>query len=231
MSDRAKGFGCLIILAVIALVIVQLAEWIYAESIPYDFFHFWKIGGSMTEAVKNSWPWLVWGSSMNLVLYYSEKGHAPDKGADYLSAGLVISTKAAIGEEISFRWFIFYAAILTAKVGNWVLFGFMGHGIPEWFFDHAVGPLVDFVTFGWLHSILFSPEGWAVGAAVVATTGKFRDGHEYQGVFGWTNSWFLGLYFMYVMFHYGLPAAMAVHFVYNMTIFFWMYVASKLAGN
>lgn len=46
-----------------------------------------------------------------------------------------------------------------------------------------------------------------------------RNGHAYQGWFGTINSWFLGLYFFYIMLTHGLLAAIVVHFTYDFIIF------------
>ena len=51
------------------------------------------------------------------------------------------------------------------------------------------------------------------------TNAFFRDGHRYQGPIGVLNSWFAGMFLFWIMFTYGLPAAILVHFMYDFLIF------------
>lgn len=92
-------------------------------------------------------------------------------------------------------------------------------GIPEWFHLNVWGPLADIFTGGFLHDTLFHPAGWAVGAAVIYANAFFRDGHKYQGIIGVVNSWFLGMFFFYLMLNHGLLAAILVHFAYDVVVF------------
>lgn len=91
--------------------------------------------------------------------------------------------------------------------------------IPEWFHMNVWGPLANWTTFGALQDYIFHPTGFAVGAAMLYANAFFRDGHKYQGFFGVLNSWFLGMFFFYIMLHHGLPAAILVHFLYDVVVF------------
>lgn len=97
------------------------------------------------------------------------------------------------------------------------------HGLDfnpvKWFYEVLWLPLADFTSFGKMHAILYQPYSWTLGAAVVSVNCLFRDGHKYQGWLGYINSWFLGLVFFWMMFTYGLVAAMAAHFLYNFLIY------------
>ncbi|HMO22056.1 MAG TPA: hypothetical protein PKC98_13950, partial [Candidatus Melainabacteria bacterium] len=59
---------------------------------------------------------------------------------------------------------------------------------------------------------------------LISANSRFRDGHKYQGFLGWVNSWFLGMVFFYMTLTYGLVAAIAVHFLYDMIIFLVIYI-------
>lgn len=102
-----------------------------------------------------------------------------------------------------------------------ILYVFVGlpPGIPEWFHVHVWGPLANITTGGHLQEYLFHPSGFAVGAALLYSNAFFRDGHKHIGLFGYVNSWFLGMFFFYLMLNYGLPAAILVHFVYDLAVF------------
>ena len=89
---------------------------------------------------------------------------------------------------------------------------------------HRGGPVVNFLTLGHLQPYLLGSLGWAVGAAIISSNGKFRDGHAYQGLFGWINAWFCGMFFFYLMFTYGILASIIVHFLYDILIFIVVYL-------
>ncbi|MDA2922963.1 hypothetical protein MYX07_06900, partial [Patescibacteria group bacterium AH-259-L07] len=125
---------------------------------------------------------------------------------------------AGVLEEIKFRWLSFFLGIIGAKITNFLFFGFLGLGIPKWFFLHIAGPVVNFVTLGKMSWLLFHPAGWFVGAAALAANAKFRDIHKYLGIFGYFNSWFIGFVMFWLMFEYGLVTAIIVHFLYDFLI-------------
>jgi hypothetical protein len=61
--------------------------------------------------------------------------------------------------------------------------------------------------------------GWAVGMGALSANTHFREGHKYLGPLGYWNSWAAGWFLFYVMFEYGIPAAIAVHFLYDFIIY------------
>ncbi len=139
--------------------------------------------------------------------------------SEILTMGFYLSSYAGIAEEIVYRWLLFFAAIIGIQFSDWLLFGFMDIHLIQWIFTSIICPVANFFTLGYLESYLMNGYGWAVAAAIIIVNGHFRDGHSYQGLFGFTNSWFLGMYFFWVMFNSGLIAAMIVHFTYNFLIF------------
>ncbi len=52
----------------------------------------------------------------------------------------------------------------------------------------------------------------------VAANATFRDGHKYQGLFGFVNSWFCGMVLLYATITYGLWTAVVVHALYDIAI-------------
>lgn len=107
---------------------------------------------------------------------------------------------------------------IAAPVFTYAIFGLPPH-LPEYIYTHIMGPLVDWVTFGTMHDTLFHPAGFAVGAALVSANAFFRDGHKYLGIIGIVNSWCIGMFFFYLMINYGLPAAILIHFLYDVVVF------------
>ena len=89
----------------------------------------------------------------------------------------------------------------------------------QWFYGVIFVPIADWTSFGLMHSVLYQEHSWAVGAAVVSANILFRDGHKYQGWFGMVNAWYIGLVFFWLMFNYGLLAAIFCHFLYDFCVY------------
>ena len=133
--------------------------------------------------------------------------------------GTFISLFAGVVEEISFRWILFFSSIASVTFINFLFFGFLGFGVPEWVFTNILNPVVNWVSFGALEPWLLHPAGWQIGAGLLSANAFFRDSHKYQGFLGWLNSWFLGLFFFWLTMKFGLLAAITAHFTYNFLIF------------
>jgi hypothetical protein len=192
-----------------------------AEYYPLSLFEFWRTDGLWTEAIKSSWPIFVWGSGITFFLIVSTRNSPKvNRNAEYiLIGGTLISLRAGVVEEICFRWLIFYGQIIIQKSINWITFGLLA-----WLFMNVIGPVANFFTLGYLKSILFSEHGWIVGSAIIGSNGMFRNGHKHLGKFGFVNSWFLGMFFFFIMFKYGLPAAILIHFLYDLFLFLIIYI-------
>ncbi len=95
--------------------------------------------------------------------------------------------------------------------------------------------MANWASLHYLQEYFSHATGWAIGAAMLAANAKFRDGHKYQGMLGWINSWFMGLYFFWLMFNYGLPAAIVVHIVYDIVCFAWhaiiIFLTNRIRGR
>lgn len=209
-----------------ALIVVVICELIWPEVIPFTFFQFLAFKGTLSQVLTASWPILLWGACVTAFFALTSRNdrHVNRHAELILVEGGVISVMAGVLEEIAFRWWIFYGAIVGVKISNFLFFGFLGFGIPAWLYLNLFGPVANLATLGILEPILFNGLGWAVGAAVLSSNGKFRDGHMYKGPIGWINSWFIGMFMFYLMFQYGLLAAVLIHFLYDLFIYCIHYV-------
>lgn len=225
-EQKPKTPGCYLLIAVIALVVVLVVEWLRPEIIPFELFQFWKLNGSIWDVMKASWPLFVWGITRNVIQVIRKRNNPElNKHAEVIiGLGCLVSTWAGVVEELAFRWIIFYGEIVGYTFINFILFGFQGTGLIEWIFMNVSGPIANVLTLGLMHNYLFSSLGWAVGAAMVSSNGQFGEGHSYQGFFGWINSWFIGMFFFYLMFQYGLFTSIIVHFLYDMFLFIVDYI-------
>lgn len=99
-----------------------------------------------------------------------------------------------------------------------------------WFYEGALMPLLNFVSFGSFSTII-DPAQYPplmVMGAIVANA-RFRDGHKYQGLLGYIDSWVIGFVFMYAMFTYGLMTAIVLHGLWNTTVHGLDYAMGKFS--
>lgn len=219
-SERTKwliggGFSFLFLLVV---------EWLWPNATPFEIFQFWK-NNNIWAGVFASWPIFLWGGGVTAIrAHLTKNDRETNKNAEMLLiGGFIISAAAGILEEMIFRWIIFLSGIVGVKIANFLFFGFLGFGIPEWLHLNLFGPVVNFLTLGKMEWLIFGM-GWAVGAAALAANAKFRKEHAYLGIFGLLNSWIIGFFLFWIMFAYGLLTAIIVHFLYDMLIYAVRYV-------
>lgn len=217
---KKNGYDYLLT-AIIGALVIAIVKYLWPKFIPLDVWNFWSSPSGIWEGVLAGWPILAWGAFNGARSYiHVDREYAWGKsaGATFL-AGLKKSLWGGITEEIAFRWLIHLGAMPGIALINYLLFGFAGFGIPEWFHVNVWGALSNWTTFGMLEPQIFDPNNWFVGAAILYANALFREGHTYQGLFGYINSWFLGMGFFWIVFHYGLPAAIAVHVLHNLLIY------------
>jgi hypothetical protein len=128
-----------------------------------------------------------------------------------LRHGAYGSVHAGFFEEVTYRWFVFYAAMVMVPFFNTITGGLV-HIINE----YILLPAANICTFGALHAQLYGPYGWMFGAAIVFASIRFSDAHanQYQQI----NAWFLGMVFFWLMFNYGLWAAIVAHILYDLCV-------------
>ncbi len=202
------------------LFVIPLTYLFIGEHIPFEFFDVWDMHGTgLMDWALVGLPPVIWGIVVTVAFCAYRGAPTIENPKLFLKGGILVSLWAGVTEEIAFRWILFYGSFLGAHILNFCFFGFLGFGFLEWFYLNVAGPVANFFTYGFLEEYLFMPEYWLVGSAILISNGFFRDGHKYQGLFGLVNSWFLGMYFFYVMFNYGLLAAILIHFMYDLVIF------------
>lgn len=181
---------CYLAATIIALFLgILVIKGIWPDSIPFGMFEFWK-GSRVWEGIKAVWWVFIWGAGITaLHSAFTRNSREEDFKAESLFAFETLeSIFAGVLEEIKFRWLAFFAAIVVAKVSNFLFFGWMGFGLVEWIFLNITGPIINFLTLNKMSWLLFHPAGWFVGAAALAANAKFQEGHRYLGFFGYFNS-------------------------------------------
>lgn len=203
--------------AALSLAVIGSLAYFQPSLLPFGFLEFWALKGSLYEIVVGAWPIYLFGILFNLPNVWPTNGYK-DSAGTILMGGFGISLWAGVAEEICFRWLIFLGLIVLMPIFDWLLLGFIGVHVIRWVYE-CLSVVANFFTFGYLQPYLLNGYGWAVAAAIMSSNGRFRNGHSYQGLCGFTVSWFLGMYFFWTMFTYGLVASIIVHFLYDFFIF------------
>lgn len=230
-KDRSKKRGRnFIVSAIFGAITIALVKRFAPDMIPFSPFSLWETRGGVADWLLAAWPAFAYGVGVNVIAAYRDRKDPELRRHPeaFLLVGTIVSLWAGIMEEICFRWLIFLSTVFWVQVGNFLLFGFLGFGIAEHLYLWILRPLADLTTLGGLHAVLFDPRGWFVGAAMLSANAFFRDGHKYQGLKGWISSWFMGMFFFWVMFTYGLPAAITVHLLYDLSIFVVHWVDARI---
>lgn len=199
------------------------------------FRHFWGqymltdmnelsgLGYVSAGGLGSVWFIFVWAVAVPLVVYaLGHRRYSHLSRPHQVIKGLWVSLNAGIFEEIIFRGFLFLNAMVMM-----VFFDAITFGLVQWINVHVLLPFSDWITFGALHEQLIETPEWYFGAAILSAAAEFRRRHEYLGLFGWINSWFVGMVMFYLVFNYGLLTAIAAHVIYDAIIFVIRGLTSK----
>lgn len=241
-TDPFKAFVinaiALIVWGLFSAAFCAVVNFWWPHIIPYEFFDLWKSKGTLADWLAAGTPMFIWAVVLNSAILFSTRNKPEqNKHAEAgLTVGLIRSVWAGISEEILFRWLIYMGAFATAACCNFLFFqGWWFHfGTTEWFQIHIAGPWADFTSNGYMREYLNNPTNWMMGAAIIASNTQFRDGHKYQGIVGVVNSWYGGLFLFYIMFKFGLPAAIVVHAGYDILCYVVAYfdsIVERAQGN
>ncbi len=187
------------------------------EYLPFEFDDLLVPGINYFEAVRSVWFVFIFGPAAALLYHLYQVIRRRRRQYDpiyVLVKGVKVSAIAGFFEELIFRAFMFLTTIIFIQVVNESIIG----GVAA-FYNTIALPLANWLTLGYLEPQLLDQTNWFIGAAAVMTNAKFRDGHLYQGLIGWVHAWFFGMAMYYLLFNYGLQAAILVHFLYNMSVF------------
>lgn len=124
------------------------------------------------------------------------------------------------------------ATVVVLAVVVWFLWLAMAANFDPvfWFYRNIFLTIANWMTLKQFEPIFFGayPELFVFGAFLANIW--FRDGHKYQGLFGFINSWYFGLVFLYASLTYGLLTAVAVHALYNMFIHATLFLKQKVVA-
>lgn len=235
-SSYLTSAVALAISSVVYIFLIGFVNWVKPGLIPFSFWELWDTRGTLVDWLRAGLPLFIWGGGITLIAsLLTRNSRDENRNAESLFAGDVAKSFAAgLLEEVVYRWLLFYVSFASVALVNWLFFGFAGLGIAQWFQIHLLGPLANWATLGYLSALVNNPTNWLLGAALLASNAAFRDGHKYQGWFGLLNSWFGGMFFFWLVFTYGLWAAIVVHATYDIIVFAVRYgdrVLERAAGH
>lgn len=229
-SDSGKGLGYWLVHAFFGYFILLFLYWWWPSIFPFGLYDFWIWDSEkIIDGVKFAWPIFLWGFSVTLLtILLGGRLNASDRELT-MSKSILYSVMAGVLEETIFRWIVFYLAIPGVYLGAFLFFGWISESLElgRLFYWYIVAPVINFFSLETMDWMLYD-KGWAVGAAIVGANTKFRDEHKYLGWGGYVNSFVIGFWLFSIMFHYGLPAAIFVHFLYDLIIFGMVAIHVKL---
>ncbi len=217
----------------IVLFVIAAALKLIPSAIPFGLFEAWEVKDWNVLHWLSDAKWLfLWGTGFTALMSAITRNskYENSKASKLMQLNAKVSLRAGFFEEIIYRWLLFLVLIVLLKVVNFFLLGFAGWGLIEGLYVHIISPVANFFTLGLLNE-QFSNANWVIGAGIIAANARFRDGHKYLGPIGYVNSWFIGMYFFVLMFRYGLPAAITVHFIYDLLIFLVRFIDQKIEFN
>ena len=179
-------------------------------------------GRSITEGLSRVWYIFAWALGINLVFGYFIRDNTRGAGETF-AKGWWLSINAGFFEEIIYRWLVFFNAMVLLRAFNFLTFGLI-----KWIYTQVLVPLANWATLGHLKPELLGHSSWVFGGAIVSASISFRNTHKGLGLFGFINSWFIGMVMFWLLFHYGLWAAIWAHILYDGTIFTVAAVIAKL---
>lgn len=188
----------------------------------YDPMKYWLMADNIPEAVFESWPLFLYCIVLTIVTIANNRKELREEDTE-LGQDIYKSVMAGILEEVGFRNLFIFTAMGSVVVMNTITFGFV-----LWFWQVVELPVIDFLSLGYFHNVLYALPAVFIAGAINANVG-FRDGHKYQGLFGLVNSWYIGLYLLSVMLTQGLVIAILVHMTYDLIVSVLKFTAQKIA--
>lgn len=211
------GLALYVLATAFLLLIYGICYWFAGDWMVLSFGALWKPHADIGTALGRVWFIFPWGAGVTLlaglnhVWWGDERNYGP---VETFVKGWWLSANAGFFEELMFRWLTFFTAMVVLRAFNAITFGFV-----EWLYTSALIPAANWATFHALDHQLQHLHYWILGAAVISANADFRDDHKYLGPFGFINAWFLGMVMFWLVFNYGLWAAIVAHILYDGCIF------------
>ena len=216
---------------IVGFFLIVIIKKLFPHAIPLPFFYWRDAHSNIIQVVSSAIPVFTFGIFFVFLVKAITKNNKLDNqdAEEKFVVSIISSLIAGVTEEIAFRWILFLIGIVGIQISDYLLGGFIfGHGLLHWVYIICAIPLADILTFHQLTPYLYNPLSWAIGGSIISTNAKFSDGHSYQGVIGWIDSWFFGIFMYKVVWECGLLNAIIVHTTYNIVIHLIVYIDRKI---
>jgi hypothetical protein len=175
----------------------------------------WHGFSHMAQGLTHIWWFFAWGALLALIpaiiAIKNRESRDGEPGPMFLK-GLWMSLNAGFFEEILFRWIFFFNMMVLLQIANVVLFHLVNIVSA-----HILIPVGNFFSFGALRPELYG-YGWIVAAALLLSNHSFQEAHGPR-VFRMLNAWGGGMVLFWVMFNYGIWAAIVAHILYDVIMY------------
>lgn len=169
--------------------------------------------GLVLSALSSVWFIFAWAIIVTLIVAAISRPWSDMSRINLIARGWWVSLNAGVFEEVIYRILILLIAMVVLTFLNWATFG-----LVAWLYGVVLAPLANFFTFHALAPQLLH-QGWLLGASIVFAAGRFRKAHTHLGLLGLVNAWFMGMVLFWLLFNYGLLAAIAAHVIYDVVVF------------
>jgi hypothetical protein len=218
LINAIKNHIVLVIAIVISIIIWGITNSLY-PGVYYNPFKYLLLTDNIYSSVLGCWPLFLYCIVTVVIIHYITSRRLLwrernfDKGKT-LAVNIYVSIMAGLLEEVGYRGAFIFLGMASIAVTDFFFFG-----VSTWLVQNISLPLVDLITFGLMHNVLYGFPVLLMGGALTANI-WFRDGHEYLGFVGFVNSWFVGLYMITIMLTQGLIVAIIAHAIYDLIIAF-----------
>lgn len=176
----------------------------------------WTTRANPLQGLATVWFIFAWGFGVQSLIQITRVIRRRPRDANLtqlLKHGAYLSAHAGFFEEVVFRLYAFLSFIIILRYLDPLT-----HGTLQVSATHALLPAANFLTAGVFTSQFTGPD-WALGVAVILGSLFFRSAHIHYGRLSKLNVWVIGLVMFWLTFHYGLPTAIAAHFLYDLCVF------------
>lgn len=199
------------IILIISFIIGTLMHWQIGGVQWGPFDHWLHVEDILGTTLKTGWPLFIlaifwgWVASLRTRYFYSRY----DLTSLGVGSKFYISLIAGIWEELGFRSVFIFTSMIFTWIANKLTLG-----LWLWLIKHLGIPLTNLVTL-WQLKDLWGSVPALLAAGMLSAASSFMEGHEYQGFLGKWNSYYIGLFLLYITLNYGLLVAMILHFSYD----------------
>ena len=210
-----------IMLAILVFTVLSF----FPDFVPYTLTEFWIWDSDVIyEAIIAGWPlylFAVFFSAFSMVIHFGDMEKATF--LNFLKS-IPKSAGTCIAMSLCFYYVNFFASMISFKAMDWILGGCLfGKGFL-WCYYKVASFIVNLLSFFQLDWLLNNTEyPWYVGAAVISVVGASLK--LYKKKLSRLSGAIVGFFLFWIIFQYGLVAAIVVNFIASVSNSFTDYAS------